>query len=1166
MSNVSETPCEFDAIEHANYAGPNPTRTWTRAELLCNNNTYTIAQLNENKKKQLSYINNSANLTKQQKYSRIVRGVGPYANKVWATQGISYTNPNVFNLPLENNILTCHTIVSAWVTNSVDNTVSRIDTATNTVLSTIAVGSNPLGIAVSPDRLSVWVTNNGDNTVSRIDTATNTVLSTIAVGLGPIGIAVSPDGLSVWVANFSSNTVSCIITATNSVVVPPIGVGPQPIGVAVSPNGSSVWVTISAGNAVSRIDTATNTAVVPPILVGNFPQGIAVSPDGSSVWVTNSVDNTVSRIDTATNTVVVPPIVVGSNPQQGIAVSPDGLSVWVTNNFGNTVSRIDTAINTVVVPPILVGNFPQGIAVSPDGLSVWMTNSVDNTVSRIDTATNTVISTIGVGNNPMSIAIDATYTVTVEIPIIIVTGITITGSSSVVTGTEIQLGATVLPLNATNAGITWSSNNDNFATVDSMGKVTGVGAGTVSITATANDTSGVYATYTVTVEIPIIIVTGITITGSSSVVTGTEIQLGATVLPLNATNAGITWSSNNDNFATVDSMGKVTGVGAGDVSITATANDTSGVSDTYTVTVEIPIIIVTGITITGSSSVVTGTEIQLGATVLPLNATNAGITWSSNNDNFATVDSMGKVTGVGAGDVSITATANDTSGVSDTYTVTVEIPTMCEIIYLSQIAQNINGAYELDNYTVLNCQELIADVTSCGIKAGSTLSNNGIITMPISGCQIFTGASSNIINSGTINIFKNSKLSVLSDGSIINIAGGIIFILDGILHSSGYNSKIINKINGHIQINRSPDVENIIGGLMQIYSGAALSNEDTATISIFHGSLYLNNSTITTGSTSNITAIGQYLINYQTNSVVINNGKFEVMPYIDPDGVIPYLLYGAINISYSIFTNNISGIIIWGGAAVSMTGSQFIQNGELTMSDNTTFDSRTTISPGLYVFSIFTNNATGKIYFNCEANLPNTTFNNYGNIFISGGKVDFYTLNNYSNITQTGGTIFNIKAGSANNNNTSGIINNYGTITQTQGTIQSARIFNNFGKIDSVSLICYNTSSDFVNKSSGNITTRGLFASKSQGKINNYGIIQIPSGIMDRRSMASDVSLGSINNNVGGFIYVYATGTIYTSITNNGTISRGTIECGGQGTIISVSGFSISTVSGCPPP
>ena len=110
MSNVPETPCEFNAIEYANYTGPNPTRTWTRSELLCNNNTYTTAQLNENKKKQLSYINNSANLTKPQKYSGIVRGVGPNGNKVWATQGMTYTDPNVFNLPQNGNTLSCRDI------------------------------------------------------------------------------------------------------------------------------------------------------------------------------------------------------------------------------------------------------------------------------------------------------------------------------------------------------------------------------------------------------------------------------------------------------------------------------------------------------------------------------------------------------------------------------------------------------------------------------------------------------------------------------------------------------------------------------------------------------------------------------------------------------------------------------------------------------------------------------------------------------------------------------------------------------------------------------------------------------------------------------------------------------------------------------------------------
>ena len=110
MSNGFKTPCELNSIESANYSGPNPTRTWSRLDTMCNIKTYTNTELNENKKKQLSYINNLWNLTKQQKYSGIVRGVGPNGNKVWATQGMSYTNPNTFNLPVSNNTLSCRDI------------------------------------------------------------------------------------------------------------------------------------------------------------------------------------------------------------------------------------------------------------------------------------------------------------------------------------------------------------------------------------------------------------------------------------------------------------------------------------------------------------------------------------------------------------------------------------------------------------------------------------------------------------------------------------------------------------------------------------------------------------------------------------------------------------------------------------------------------------------------------------------------------------------------------------------------------------------------------------------------------------------------------------------------------------------------------------------------
>ncbi len=71
---------------------------------------------------------------------------------------------------------------NAYITNYGSNTVSVIDTATNTVTATIPVGIDPYGVAVTPDGSKVYVANVGSNTVSVIDTATNTVTATIPVG------------------------------------------------------------------------------------------------------------------------------------------------------------------------------------------------------------------------------------------------------------------------------------------------------------------------------------------------------------------------------------------------------------------------------------------------------------------------------------------------------------------------------------------------------------------------------------------------------------------------------------------------------------------------------------------------------------------------------------------------------------------------------------------------------------------------------------------------------------------------------------------------------------------------------------------------------------------------------------------------------------------------
>src|SRR5262249_51420063 len=141
----------------------------------------------------------------------------------------------------------------AYVTNyNFVGTGSVIDTATNTVVATIGVGSFPLSVAVTPNGQRAYVTNQSSNNVSVIDTATNAVMATVPVGLAPQGVAITPDGKLAYVANggaagFVTNTVSVIDTATNSVVAT-VTVGDHPFGVAVTPDGKRAYVTSGSSN------------------------------------------------------------------------------------------------------------------------------------------------------------------------------------------------------------------------------------------------------------------------------------------------------------------------------------------------------------------------------------------------------------------------------------------------------------------------------------------------------------------------------------------------------------------------------------------------------------------------------------------------------------------------------------------------------------------------------------------------------------------------------------------------------------------------------------------------------------------------------------------------------------------------------------------------------
>ncbi len=319
----------------------------------------------------------------------------------------------------------------AYITNSSSNSVSVIDTSTNTVAATIPVGNGPSGVAVNSAGTRAYVVNTTDDTVSVINTSTNTVIATITVGLGPVGVAVNTAGTRVYVANSISNTVSVIDTSTNTIITN-INVGTTPRGIAVNLADTRTYVSNNFSGTVSVIDNTVN-AIIATVVVGNAPEGLDLNPTGTRVYVANTSDNTVSVINTSTNLVMVN-TAVGTNPKT-VAVNPAGTRAYVTNNFAGaagTVSVIDPSTNLVVGLPISVGNGPVGASINPLGTKVYVANNVSGTVSVIDTIANSVTATIIVGNNPIALG------KFIESPPMVISTAPVAGAIRVATGAIIQ--------------------------------------------------------------------------------------------------------------------------------------------------------------------------------------------------------------------------------------------------------------------------------------------------------------------------------------------------------------------------------------------------------------------------------------------------------------------------------------------------------------------------------------------------------------------------------------------------------------------------------------------------------------------------------------------------------------------------------------------------------
>ena len=373
--------------------------------------------------------------------------------------------------------------------------------------------------------------------------------------------------------------------------------------------------------------------------------------DKSVTWITNDPD--VATVDS--NGLVT-------------AVGVGEARVLVFTNDGNFV-----AMCTVTVTPCLcegfiyitlaVGETWQIVAPCPPGATnknlKW---SLDNRMIVNIDATGKVIG-ISLGTATITVTVvdcgcTAKYVVTVLVPVI-----DVKVDKDEVTleyiyrfGERKQLTATVLPLNATNKSVEWSSSDESVATVDNSGLVTAVGDGTATITVTTND-GGFTDTCFVTVIEMISISPILEIDENEMTLTvGSTGQLTVSVFLPNWIDKDVTWSSSNTMVATVDATGKVLGITTGTATITVTTAEGS-----FTASCEVTVVSpIKGVTLDPTSMTINLYGMgKLTATISPANATNKDVTWSSNKPDVATVDNNGLVTAVGVGETRITVTTND---------------------------------------------------------------------------------------------------------------------------------------------------------------------------------------------------------------------------------------------------------------------------------------------------------------------------------------------------------------------------------------------------------------------------------------------------------------------------------------------------------------------------
>ena len=597
---------------------------------------------------------------------------------------------------------------SGLVTGIAAGNATIVYTASSGCTNTVVVTVNPLPAAIGSlasvcPGSSVTLT---DASTGGTWASSNTAIATVVGSTGTVtGVASGPATITYTLPT------GCMITAPQSVnplPAPISGVVPVCVTASITLGDGSAGGSWSSGSpSVATIGTSGSVLGVSggtSIITYTLPTTCAITATVTVNALPNAITGT-------------PFVCVGSATT--LATTSTGGTWSSSNTLQGTVSTTGTVTGIAAGTPFITYTLPTGcfintpVTVSATPAAIAGTNNVcagstttltDATTGGTWSSSNTALGTVnttgvvaGIANGTLNISYTSAAGCGIAMPFTV--NITPTG----ITGTTSVCATTTTTLSSTPSGGTWTSSNPSFATVVSgTGVVTGVGAGIPVITYTLA-AGGCKSVVPVTV-----LATPAAIAGSPNVCAGSSTTL------TDATGSG-SWTSGATGTATIGlTSGVMNGVAAGATTITYTA--TTGCNSFLNVTVN-----ASPAAITGSGNVCLGTANTLSNTV-------TGGAWTSSNTAVATVTSGGSVSGVAAGNATITYTLS---------------PGAC-IATLPVTVNNIPAAIAGNNFVCSGLTTALSDATAGGSWSSSLPANASVGTG--------TGVVSGIIAGGTTTI------------------------------------------------------------------------------------------------------------------------------------------------------------------------------------------------------------------------------------------------------------------------------------------------------------------------------------------------------------------------------------------------------------------------------